>query len=107
MQTSRTIATLHITAMLVALAGVVAHIVGFGYGWLMLAIGAGAMFIVRLYIRARLTDKNAMRQTGMLMFGAVVLIAAAYLMYSGRRYWVIPLLIDAAVELYISFRLKS
>lgn len=98
---------LHSAAMIAALAGVVAHIGGFAYGWAILAAGAGAMFFIRLYIRARERDRNTMRQIGILMFGAVALLAAAYLMYTGRRYWVIALIVDAAAELYISFRLKS
>ena len=41
-----------------------------------------------------------------LMFSAVALCAAAYLMMEGKRYWLLPLMISACVEFYSSFRLK-
>ncbi len=93
-------------AMAIALVGVIAHVLEFSYGWAILAVAAFMLFLVRLYIRARTTDKNAMRLLSILMFGAVLLMGAAYLIYSGRHYWVLPILIDALVELYVSFRLK-
>ncbi len=93
-------------AMAVALIGVIAYVFGFAWGWAILAVAAFVLAMARLFIRARITDKNAMRLASILMFGAVLLLASAYLMYSGKHYWVLPLLIDALIELYVSFRLK-
>lgn len=93
-------------AMAVALVGVIAHVLEFPYGWTILAVAAFMLFLVRLYIRARTTNQGTMRLLSILMFGAVLLMGAAYLMYAGKHYWVLPLLIDALIELYVSFRLK-
>lgn len=104
---NKTISMLHSLSMGVAFVGVISYILGFEYGWVALAIGALVLFMVRLYVRARTTDKNQMRLLSIMMFGAVLLLSAAYLMYSGRHYWVIPLMIDALVELYVSYRMRG
>jgi len=98
---------LHTLSMSVAFVGVVAFVFGFEYGWMVLGAGAFALFLVRLYVRAKTTDKGQMRLLSILMFGAVLLLGSSYLMYSGKHYWVIPLLIDAVVELYVSFRMRE
>lgn len=103
---NKTISIIHSVSMGVALVGVIAFIMGFEYGWCVLACGAFALFLVRLYMRAKTTDRNQMRLVSIMMFGAVLLFAASYLMYSGRHYWVLPLLIDAVVELYVSYRMR-
>lgn len=93
--------------MLIALIGVVSHIGGYLYGWCVLGFGAMLMLIVRLIWHARIGNKTTRRQILILMFGALMLLSATYLIYIGRRYWVIPIIIDAIVELYVSFRLKD
>ena len=102
----KVVSALQNIAMVIAFVGIIAFILDFSYGWLILAVAAFVLFMVRLFIRARLTNKNDMRLMSILMFGAVLLLGASYLMYVGKHYWVIPLLIDALVELYVSFRLK-
>lgn len=94
-----------IVAMYAALISVFLYIIGIEYAWLALAISATLMFLGRLYLRARETDRNTMRLLSIQLFSSVMLLASAYLMYTSRRYWVIPLLITSAVEFYISFRL--
>lgn len=95
----------HSIMMLLSLLGVVLHIFGFGMAWLVLASGAMGLFFIRLFVRVKCKDKNMVRLLSILMFGSVLLLGASYLMYSGRHYWVIPLMIDAVVEFYVSVRM--
>lgn len=96
----------HALSMLVAFVGVVLYVFGVREGYLVLGAGAVAMFLVRLFAHAKAEDKTERRQIMILVAGSVFLMAAVYIMYQSKRYWVIPLLVDALVELYISFRMK-
>ena len=104
---NKTFSLVHALSMLVALIGVVAYIFGVREGYIILGVGAVLMFIVRLFAHARIEDKTQRRQIAILALGAVFLMGAVYIMYQSKRYWVIPLLADALIELYISFRMKS
>lgn len=107
MYTNKTINTIHTIAMGMAIVGVIAQIMMGNWGWIILAAAALALFFTRLFMRAKTTEKNAMRQLSILLFGAVLLLGAAYLMYESRKYWVVPLLIDSVLELYISLRMDD
>lgn len=107
MYTNKTINTIHTISMGLAIVGVVLQIVLGDWGWVILAAASLSLFFTRLFMRAKTTDKNSMRQLSILLFGAVLLLGSAYLMYSGRRYWVVPLIIDSVLELYISLRMDD
>lgn len=96
----------HALSMLVAFIGVVIYFFGIREGYIVLGAGAVAMFLVRLFAHAKTDDKTERRQILILTMGSVFLMVAVYIMYQSKRYWVIPLLADALVELYISFRMK-
>lgn len=93
-------------AMATVIAGVLIFMSGNNIGSIVLGIGALVMFGIRGYNRAVCHDKAIMRLYTIQVFGSIMLMGAAWLMYSGRHYWIIPLLICAAVELYVSFRNK-
>lgn len=97
----------HAIAMVTTLTGVILHILGISAGIYCMLAGAALLFFVRLYMRAKATDKKLMRLLSIMMFGATLLICSALMIYSGKRYWVIPLLVDAVVELYVSFRMEK
>lgn len=94
-------------AMYAVLIAVVLHLAGFGWAWMALAASALVLFLCRLYIRARETNRNLMRLLSIQMFSAALMLAAAYLIYTSRRYWILPLVISSAVEFYVSFRISK
>ena len=94
-------------AMYAVLIAVVLHLAGFDWAWMALAASALVLFLCRLYIRARETNRNLMRLLSIQMFSAALMLAAAYLIYTSRRYWILPLVISSAVELYVSFRISK
>lgn len=102
----KSINTVHVVAMATCIVGIVLHILDIPAGCIILAIGSVALLFARVYSRAKATEPNLMRQLSILIFGALLLLGAAYLMHTGREYWLIPLLIDAVVELYISLRME-
>lgn len=104
---NKTFSLLHSTAMLVALIGIILHILGVEIGYIILGIGACLLLFTRLFAHAKIEDKTMRRQIMILAFGAVFLISASYLIYLGKRYWLIPLIADALIELYISFRISN
>ncbi len=93
-------------AMAVALIGVILAVLKIHISWAVIAAGALTSFFIRLFIRAKMKDKNAMRLMSVHMFAMVALLAAAYIIYSERRYWIIPVLVCALVELYVSLRMR-
>ena len=96
---------LHNIAMFVVIAGVLIYTIGYNIGWAIIAGGAFALILIRLFARAKATDKLQMRHITILLFGAALLLGTSYLMKEEKSYWVIPLLCDAVIELYVSFRL--
>lgn len=96
---------MHSVCMALALIGIVMFVLAYKHAWLVLAIASLALFLIRMFIRLKEKNKTTLRLMGILLFGAVLLMGSAYLMYRGRRYWVLPLLIDAAIELYVSLRM--
>lgn len=98
---------LHTASMAACIVGVMLFMFGMSYGWLVLAVASFVLFMTRLFIRAKTRNATMVRQLAILMFGAVLLLGASYLMYTGRRYWVLPLLVDAVLELYISIRMDN
>lgn len=104
---NRTTSLLHTTALIIALVGIIAHIFGVEFGYVILGIGACTLFLIRLYAHAKIEDKTMRRQIMILAFGSVLLISVTYLIYLGKKYWVLPLTADALIELYISFRISN
>lgn len=104
METKSDILTL--AAMSAGVIGAVAFCAGATIGWCgVLACGL-LLFFLRLRARMGEDDFRRKRILSILMFSAVALCAAAYLMMEGKRYWLLPLMISACVEFYSSFRLK-
>lgn len=97
----------HCISLTIAFAGVIIFTIGYHFGWMVLLTGAMFLIFVRLYSRAKATDKSLMRLLTILIFGAAMLLGAAYLMKEGKSYWLLPLLIDTVVEFYVSFRLGN
>ncbi len=91
-------------SMALVIVGIVLHVLGLAGGVYVLAVGGFAMFCVRTYSRAICTDKAKMRLCTILIFSSLMVVAAAWVIYTGRRYWVIPLLVCSVLELYVSFR---
>ncbi len=104
---NRTIYRIDSMAMAVALIGVIMAVLKLEYSWAVIGAGALVSFFMRLYLRAKMTDRNAMRLMAVHMFASVALLASAYIIYSERRYWIIPVVICAVVELYVSFRVRQ
>lgn len=92
-------------AMYAALVAVVLHLASFSWAWMALAASAVVLFLCRLYIRARETNRNIMRLLSIQLFSAALMLASAYLIYTLRKYWILPLVISSVVELYVSFRI--
>lgn len=94
-------------AMAVALVGVIMAVCKSEFSWIVILVGAGLSALVRLYVRARTTDRNQMRLMAVHLFASVALMLTAYLLYAEKRYWIIPTAVAAAVELYVSFRIRK
>lgn len=107
MDNNKIVTIIHTLSLIGALCGVVLFLFGVFCGWMVLGISALLLFLVRLFMRAKTTNKLLMRHLSILMFGAGFLLGGAYLMSEGKSYWVIPLVIDAVIECYISFRLGA
>lgn len=107
MNNNKVVKVLHAIALIASFLGMIVFTVGYSFGWMILAIGAFLLVMVRLYMRAKAVDKLLMRQLSILLFGAAFLLGSAYLMKEGKNYWVIPQMIDAVIELYVSFRVDN
>lgn len=70
--------------------------------WVM-AAGVLPVLVVRIFNRAVCT-KERERRNSILISSALFLGVAAYILYTGRNYWPIAVLISAALDTYISFR---
>ena len=92
-------------AMPLILAGALLLVLNVPYAWSPLLIGGVALAIVRIRQRLRQArTANATRLHTILLFSSALMILTSYLAYSGRNYWILPLAISAAIELYASFR---
>lgn len=98
---------IHNIAMVLVLIGTLLYTIGQEFGWMIEGIGAFTLVLTRLYMRAKTTDRNLMRQYSIMMFGAILLLGAAYLMQNHKQYWILPILIDSIIELYISYRIRG
>ncbi len=92
--------------MAAGVVGAIAFTVGLYYGWVPVLICGLLLFFVRLNHRMKTDDFKLRRLYSILMFSAVALCATAYLMMEGKRFWLIPLMISAVLELYSSLRAK-
>lgn len=91
-------------AMTSGVAGAVTQCTGVEGAWFgVLACGI-TLFFVRLSLRMQEEGFRLRRLYGILMFSAASLCVCSYLMMTGRGYWLIPLMISAALELYASIR---
>ncbi len=93
--------------MAVTLVGAILAVGGVDYSWIVIGGGAFTSLIIRLVARARERDRSVVRLLSLHVFACVAMIGAAFLIASERRYWILPLLIAAVAELYISFRMKK
>lgn len=93
-------------AMAAGVVGVVAQCLEMSHGWVGVLAAAVVLFFTRLGERMRADDVRTRRLVGILMFSAASLGASAYLMMEGKRYWLVPLMISATLELYASLRAK-
>lgn len=93
-------------AMAIGVAGVVAQCLEMSHGWIGVLASGVVLFFTRLGERMRAEGVGERRLIGILMFSAASLSASAYLMMEGKRYWLVPLMITAVLELYASLRAK-
>ena len=67
------------------------------------AAGVLPILGVRCYNRAVSTSDRARLNT-ILVVSALFLVASAYIMFIGRNYWFVGVLISALIDIYTSFR---
>ncbi len=76
-------------------------------GWISTLSGGLLMFFCRLSERMHDNEKERRRLHATLMFSAVAICVAAYLMMVCKKYWLLPLLLTAGLEFYASYRIGS
>lgn len=102
----KTTNSLTLIAMTAGIIGAVAFTLGGYWGWAPLLACGLMLFFLRLHHRMHEDDFKTRRLYSILMFSSVALCATAYLMMEQKRFWLIPLMISAALELYCSLRAK-
>ncbi|WP_430812050.1 MULTISPECIES: hypothetical protein [unclassified Carboxylicivirga] len=83
--------------------GVLMHISDIYYGAWVFAGGSLIMLGIRAYNRAVCHDINK-RVNTILLYSAAMLLPASWAMLTGRRYWILFILLTAVLDSYASFR---
>ena len=100
-----------VAGMVSVLVGAVLYEAGVGEGWWAVLVGGLLLFFGRLHAhmqgdKAQQSQKGNGRVSSILMFSAGMICVGAYLMMKGKGYWLLPLMIAAATELYAGLRMK-
>lgn len=69
------------------------------------SVGVALILFVRAKTMYRGSDKRIRRLYGILFFGTLLYVFAAYLMYIQSMYWVMALAVSAAIEFVVVFRM--
>lgn len=95
--------------MLVYLIGAIMKVVGFYEAWIPTLAGAALLAFTRIYQRIKFASKSSKpsRLPAIMLFSSGLMIYSAYLMYNLKGYWVLPILIVAVLEFYISYRIPK
>ena len=83
--------------------GILMHISELEYGVWIFSGGALSMIGIRLYNRIVGKPEN-LRIFTILLYSSLLLLPAAWAMYTHRRYWIIFIILTAALDAYASFR---
>jgi len=97
------LSVIYYLGMALVFLGVLMHISELEYGAWCFAGGAITMVGIRLYNRIIGKPENQ-RIFTILLYSSLLLLPAAWVMYTNRGYWVIFLLITAALDSYASYR---
>ncbi len=96
--------------MVIYAVGVLLKVVDIYEAWILALVGSLLLAFVRVYDRAKSDTKKNSRPTripAILIFSSTLMIASAHFMYGNKSYWVLPVAIAAALELYASYRMPK
>lgn len=94
---------LFLGGMLILLLGVLLTIIEHQSGFWIYAIGLISVIIARVKQFLKYNSNNK-RVFIPYLFSTVSYILAGYLIYTGKNYWIIFILLSAVLDLYFSFR---
>ena len=97
------VSVIYYVGMALVFVGVLMHISELEYGVWCFGCGAAILVGVRLYNRIVGKPENR-RIFSVLLYSALFLLPTAWAMYTHRAYWVVFLLVTAALDSYASFR---
>jgi len=97
------LSVVYYVGMALVFIGVLMHISDLNYGAWCFSSGAIIMVSIRLYNRTIGKPENK-RIHSILVYSALFLLPTAWAMLTNRGYWLIFLLVTAALDTYASFR---
>lgn len=92
--------------MTLYLVGVIIKVLDVYEAWIPTLLGASFLAFTRIYQRVKSEPSSGKptRLPAISLFSSGLMIYSAYLMYSYKGYWILPIFIVSILELYVSFR---
>jgi len=103
MKLTQILTSLYSLGMTAVLAGIIMHIAGLNYSYIVFGIGLIPVLGIRLYNMANSSSENH-RKHLILVVSSLSLAAACVAIYYGRSYWVVFIVITVVLDFYISMR---
>ncbi len=97
------LSVIYYVGMALVFLGILMHMSELSYGAWCFAGGAVVMVGIRLYNRLIGKPENQ-RVYSILLYSAILLLPAAWAMYTHRRYWIIFIILTAVLDTYASYR---
>lgn len=103
MKIYKLLSVVYYIGMALVFLGVLMHISDLNGGIYTFASGALIIIGIRLYNRIVGREEN-LRIFTILLYSSLFLLPAAWAMFTHRRYWIVFIIITAALDSYASFR---
>ncbi len=98
---------LHLISGVIVVASTIAYIANIPYATYSFCLGAIGMIVCKIIGTKKSDDIRIRRLQKIQAFGAMLLIGTAYLMFINHKAWVIPLVLSAAFDLIVSYRMPK
>ena len=106
MKINKTLERIQYFGMVVLLTGLILKVNNFPQALYIYGVGVIPVLILRIYNVACGSVENQ-RKNVILLISSIFLTSAAVVMYLDLSWWIVPITIAAAIDLYMSFRIKS
>jgi len=109
MKINTLLSRLQYLGMVVILVGLILKVNDIPQAIYIYSVGVIPVLVLRIYIVVTGTDENYEnhRKNVILAISSIFLASAAVVMYLDLAWWIVPITIAAAIDLYMSFRVKK